>query len=652
MSPADEGVKVTTTGGRHGAVAGTINGGVHNNSYYQVPPDASPRKKYTYALRYLDSWQGTTARRLLAEVVVHIRDEPQVWFHWLLAFFSGRTFWELSVEDRLTLVAAREQIHTLPRDGRWSRGIEVIEQLVDATAARARGVIAPTGLDDLDPDLRRKIQRHLERVLEGPMKDALWESDVEQARADQTAGQRAERVWKFFEPDPAGPRARLVRPPEVDAGHLALLVLTTATALIALGTLGWLALRGAQTSALIAIMAGLASAGWAMAGGVQWRFRLERQRAAERERRSLRLPGEDDSAPGFVRDVDRLYRRYLRRVVPDPQERASWLRDAYAPTCRLRDELVEVYRETRVPAAEVKWLIRFQVRELRREWADGTLARRRVHAAVPPTVKLACTAGAAFAAGCVLWAALTTARQDPLLSAGAFVAIMLAGWVAADSGLRIAAEHRRVAVEAEERRRRLNSWFFEYQRWQQRLADRPTDVEMAKWLDCDRRILLHHAICAYKLRWSDVTAYASLEARGDGCRRARTKNGPWRYSQYKLLVFLLTSDGVRQLTVGLNFETAEFRQWQRTNYRYDAVAAVRVTEPDDGTREFQLFLVNGADIEVGVTEAAQAGRDEDPAVLTDGAQDATGLRNTLFVLEGVAAEGRSWWAGPAYQRAG
>jgi hypothetical protein len=164
--------------------------------------------------------------------------------------------------------------------------------------------------------------------------------------------------------------------------------------------------------------------------------------------------------------------------------------------------------------------------------------------------------------------------------------------------------------------------------------------------------LLGQALAAYQLKWGDISAYASMEARGEGSKRARAKNGPWRYSRYKLLVFLLTADGVRQVTVELNVARASFHHWERTNYRYDAVAAVRLTLRDDGAREFQLFGVNGAVIEVAVTEPGQAEADEDARILADGAQDATGVRNTLFVLEGVAAEGRSWWAGPAYRRAG
>lgn len=158
------------------------------------------------------------------------------------------------------------------------------------------------------------------------------------------------------------------------------------------------------------------------------------------------------------------------------------------------------------------------------------------------------------------------------------------------------------------------------------------------------------AIQEYRLKWSDIQAYASLEARGPGRRKARVKNGPWRYSQYRLLVFLLTSDGVRQLMTDLDFTKAEFLDWQRTNYRYDAVAAVQVSVRDDEASEFHLHLVNGTDIEVPVTENGRPGADEDPRVLADAAQDATGIRHTLFVLEGVAAEGRRWWKGAAYRR--
>jgi hypothetical protein len=96
---------------------------------------------------------------------------------------------------------------------------------------------------------------------------------------------------------------------------------------------------------------------------------------------------------------------------------------------------------------------------------------------------------------------------------------------------------------------------------------------------------------------------------------------------------------------------ATLHDWERVDYEYDAVDAVRVEWGDDGSRVLRLFLVDGATVEVGVREPGQAETDEDPEILAVGAVDATGLRNTLFVLEGVAAEGRRWWKGPAYRRA-
>jgi hypothetical protein len=647
------GPTVATNGGSHGAVAGTIHGGVHNN-YYQVPPGASPWEKFDIALRYLASGQATTARKLLAEVTVEIRSSTKVWFHWLLAFFSERTLWELSAEDRAALKAALDQIDELPREW-WTPGIDAIRHLVAASRSRNADQAAISQvrreIEDLDATMRKEVLRHLERVLQGSLKDELWHEDVRQAEAGRRAERRRERVWKFFEPDPAQPRTRPVRPVDVSGGDLAAASVLATAVSGAVAMIGWLALQRDDTSAIIALTVALIAAGVAVTNGAEWRFRVERLRAENRQLRAQRLPSDAARPGGFTYQVDRLYMRYADKYAPKGHDRAAWLVDAYGPMSRLRDELVEVYREKRVRAEAVKWLIRFQARELRREWDAGALVEQHRRWTVPAAVKAFTITATLVTVTGLMWGIQSAARQNLLQTAGALVAITAAGWTVVVIGLRILAENKRVVVDEFERDQRETTYWFEYQRWQRRLSDRPQDMEMAQWLDCDRRILLQHALAAYQLKWSDISAYASMEARGDGSRRARAKNGPWRYSRYKLLVFLLTADGVRQISVELDFAQATFHHWERTNYRYDAVAAVRVTALDDGAREFQLFLVNGADIEVAVTEPGQAGADEDSRILADGAQDATGLRNTLFVLEGVAAEGRSWWAGPAYRRA-
>ncbi|MEV4276868.1 hypothetical protein [Actinoplanes xinjiangensis] len=634
-------------------MAGTIHGGVHNNYLTLPSPGASAEQKLETARRFLDCGQATTARRLLNEVIAEEPDADDVCFYWLLAFFSGRTYEELSVEDREQVSIELKRIMELPRT-RWSAGIGVINRLV---LAGRMGSARPTGttgieadLGRLPPDLDGAIRRHLERLIQGSLKDELWEQDVEQARTGQMAGDRRLRAWKFFEPDPKPPRICRIVEPEVSTVAQMVLGAAVLAAVGALGTLSSLVMQRSDESALLALACATATAGIAAMLGVEWRYRDSRSRAVEQERRTIRS-GRDALRPGgFADRVDRLYLRYLKLCAPTgDRERAAWLTDAYVPLCRVRDDLAEAYREQKVGADEIKWLIRFQVKDLRRRWDEGESLDP--SPTIPVYLPLCAIAGAVVSLVGLVWAVQSAIRANVSIALGAVPAMVFAGVVAATIGIRIAVDLKVAHAARIERLRRLDLYTTEYQRWLRRLADRPTDMEMAQWLDCDRRLLLERALQTYRLKWSDIQAYASLEARGGNSRKARVKNGPWRYMRYRMLVFLLTPDGVRQLTTSLDFEKATFHRWARTNYRYDAVAAVHVSVREDEASEFHLFLVNGTDIQVEVTEGGRPGDGDDPQVLADAAEDVTGLRHTLFVLEGIAAEGRSWWAGPAYRRA-
>lgn len=646
MSAGDDGPTVTTNGGTHSIVAGIVHGGVRNN-YYQVPRDAAPAARLAYARRCLDSGQVTTARSVLADVAARQPHSTKAMFYWLLAFFSGRTLSELSAQDRDMLAQALHRIDGLPRN-RWSSGIEVVRRLVAASEQQVPAKAALGDIDALGDDRRAEVLRHLDRVLQGSLKDDLWKSECEEARVGQRSERRQDRVWMFFEPDPAPPRTRPVRQPDLSAAGLTVFLAVIAAG--AAGTLGWLALQRNDSSAVIALAAAVVAAGVALTNGAEWQFRVDALRAEARHRRTSELPVRAGRPGGFVSQVDDYYVQYARRLAPKGPNRDGWLGSVQAPMARLRHEVCEVYREAGIGADRIKWLVRFQVRELRRQWDSGELTERRHR--VRAAVKVSTTAGTVVVASCLLWAVQAAGRQNLLQTAAAVVALTAAGTIGVRLGLGIGAESRRFAAEEAERQQRNTSYRAEFRRWQQRLSDRPDDMQMGKWLDCDRRLLVQRVLAAYQLKWSDIRAYASMEAPADRSKRARAKNGPWRYSRYRMLVFLLTADGVRQITVELDFAKVTLHLWERTNYRYDAVAAVRVSLSDDGAREFRLFLVNGAAIQVEVTEPWKADADEDPQVIADGEQDASGLRNTLFVLEGVAAEGRSWWAGPAYRRAG
>ncbi|MEV6348433.1 hypothetical protein [Actinoplanes sp. NPDC051851] len=633
-------------------MAETIHGGVQNN-YYQVPPDATPREKFEAALKFLASEQVTTARKLLDEVLVHGHDPGRTGFYWLLAFFSGRTYWELSPAERNQVTATLKRVVDLP-DDEWSPGIRVVQRLFAAAQTREDDPSAAPGLmadlDRLRPGVRELITRHLDRMLQGSLKDGLWQREVEKAGRDQMADNRRWRVWKFFEADPKPPRMLEVRAATASIEER-ILASTAAVILVgACGTLGWLVQRRGDTAAIVVLLCAVVLGSLGVHHGAKWRSLAERQRDHDQQRRSIRFGRAAPRRGGFADQVNRLYTRYSQRCAPeDGPERAAWFADSFIPMCRLRDDLVEAYREKPVGTDRVKWLIRFQVKDMRRRWADGEPLDPR------PTVPMRLRAGTAACAAatliCALWVFQSALRQDVLRAVGALLLVLLAGTVLVAVGLRILADRERADAERRVRDQRMDSYRTEYQRWRDRLSDRPTDMEMARWLECDRRILLDRALRGYKLKWSDVEAYACLEARGPGGRRARVKNGPWRYTRYRPLVFLLTADGVRQLTTELDFERGTFHHPERTNYRYHAVAAVRVTVRYDDARNFRLFLVNGTDIDVDVNEGGQPESDEDRRILEDAVQDVTGLRHTLFVLEGVAAEGRRWWSGPAYRRA-
>ncbi|MER5318460.1 hypothetical protein [Streptosporangium roseum] len=142
---------------------------------------------------------------------------------------------------------------------------------------------------------------------------------------------------------------------------------------------------------------------------------------------------------------------------------------------------------------------------------------------------------------------------------------------------------------------------------------------------------------------SNVIAYAFIEAPASSAR-ARVRGGPWRYKKYQLLLFLLTADGIRQLTATLDVERGSLHIRQRANYRFEVVAAVRVSQADDGGRAFELTLVSGEDVRLRVLEPGmeELQQGEIPGAVSEATLDASGIHHTLHVLEGIAAEGKEW----------
>lgn len=625
-----------------GVQAQAVHGDV---TVYQLPMDASPEDRYRIGVNYLDGGMPAKAREYIDEAIATGHATSEVWFHWLLALLSGRTLRQFSKEDFSKLDAVRDRLPLDAGDG-WADGVKTILHLLNSLETPEADLrLAVKEFDELSAVQREKIFRHLELFLKGPLEDQMWDRELGRIRVERMGSDREKRAWIFFHPRPARPRVRPPMPVTTTMAERLLAITAAAVFVTAAGYIGWVLLGQSNVSALLAYLISAGGGYTCAANGLAWRFRVERLRAKDKEHLIPRQRTAQAPLGGFANQVDKLFNRYFARYTPDGVDRKVWLAATAGIRRYLRDEIVDVYRETRVAAEQIAWLIRYRASEVKRCWRTGELMDYRHQFRTRSATKAAFGLGLAALVLGGSWAIGAAMRTEPLSTAAAATLVAASGWLAARSWLRIVLERRRFAAEQEDSQRRLADSLAALDRWRWKLARKPRDPEMAAWLDCDRKVLMDRAMRHYKLAPSQVIAHAFIEAPAAAYKRARVRNGPWRYSRYRLLGFLLTTDGVRQVTADLDFEKGSFHDWQRTSYRFDAVAAVQVSETDDHQRTFELGLVNGQSINVRVTEPSteqllQQG--EDPELLSSVALDATGLTNTLHVLEGIAAEGKAW----------
>ncbi|MCP2341037.1 hypothetical protein [Actinomadura rupiterrae] len=626
---------------RVGMQAGVVHGDV---TIYSAPPAASPREKFEIGARLLDGSQPSKAREVIGEAVMAGLTGNRVCFHWQLALVSGRAWNEVPDADAEALRQAPSFCRLSGEDA-WADGVKTVLRLLDA-AARPDTNLRPLlkDFDNLAEPQRGMILRHLELFLEGPLKNEIWDRSLAEAREEQMADDRSERVWKYFHPNPAGPRFLPVRPAAIPLALRAQAVCGSVVLGGAALNLGYLLLKDLQLLALLVYALGIGGGLWSVHAAAEWHYLTARLHAKEGElRRPRELPSRAKRS-GFAGKVDQRFDHYFAKYVPRNASRPTWLDGTAGIRKRLRDEMVEVYREQRTSVEQIAWLIRYRVSEVRRQWEDGSLWDYRRELSVPLSTRAATFLGLAVLATGTLWAVADAAQKAPSNAVAALLLAFVSGVAAARARIQITTENRRYAADVAEQRRVQEGCQAAFERWKHKLADKPTDPEMAIWLDRDRKVLLSDALRHYGLAMSDVIAHAFIEAPGSPTRRARVHKGPWRYTRYRLLLFLLTKDGVRQLGADLDFEQGTFHDRARTNYRYEAVAAVRVRQADDGDHGFELALVNGelvkAEILAAAMEDLQA--DETLTTVSEATLDAAGFGHTLHVMEGIAAEGKLW----------
>jgi hypothetical protein len=635
MTAPEHRVENAATDSHVGVQAGTV----HGDIVYMTTPQDSPETKFQTGVSFLKGRMPGPARQLINEAMVGYATN-EVYFYWLLAMVSGRTRHELS-RDETAQLRDRHAIMRLSGENPWRDGVRIIDRLLESAGKAEEDIrVVVKDLDALREPQRSLILEHLELYLDGPIENHLWHLALTKSKTEQMAEGRKDRIWKFFHPSPAKPLPRDPEPPDTPLSTRAQALTATAVLVMATAHLGYLILQSAHVSLMLAYALGIAGAYVGVRNAADWRFRVVRRRAKLRQYWGPTTRAERGS---FAKKAENRIDYYFAKYLPPGVDRDNWMAHTEGIRRSLRDEITAVYGGTGIGVERIAWLVRHRASEASTRHRKGTLWSYREELATSGRTKALAILGLLALAGAGGWAAVGAVPVEPLPAISTILLHLIFGWIGARAWLRIVLERRRYAADQIESDRTWKTDLDALARWRAKMADKPRDEEMAGWLDCDRKVLLDEALRHYRLTMSHVIAHAFIEAPARSSARARVRGGPWRYKKYQLLVFLITQEGVRQLTVTLDLMDGTFHDRQRFNYRFEAVASVRVSQSDNDERTFQLTLVNGHEISVEVSsgfEELQQG--ESPGAVSEVSLDAAGLPHTLHVLEGIAAEGKGW----------
>jgi hypothetical protein len=633
----------TNTAASWSTVGIQAGGDVHDSTVYNIYSGASPREKYEVGVRFLEDGVPARSRDLIHDAMAHGYENGEVRFHWVLAMLSKRSYRDLTAEEREQLGRVSEFLHRY-FDDEWKRALEAICELLDYLIGSGGDPgVSLRKLHALPTRQRDEIVRHLDLVLTGGMKDSLWVEKHQKATTDRLRNDRRDRMWAYFQPVPAKPRVRQPLRDSTTAGDLFRAIAWSGTFAFAVGYFGWKILVHAAPLPTLSYLLMLAAGYVGARTGWEWYYRATRLKIKDRyyfRRRGV------DRAPegGFANQVDHSFTHYFIKYAPEGRDRTAWLADTAGIRATLRDEIVELYRESRTSAAEVRWLIRYLVNEVKKRWKSGTLLQHQERYRTRSSTKAWCAISLATLIVAATSVILTTIQIDPLRAAVATLVATAGARLGTARWLNIFYERRRAMEDLFEFEQLQRERQAAYQEWKKRLdSTRPSESEMEAWLNCDKTILLHDALHHYRLAWREIIAHAVLQTPAKPCKRSRVRNGPWRYSKYDIRLFLVTQDGVREITTELDFERVDCSDRERNNFRFDAVSSVQVTKEHE-SHTLDLTLMNGPSRTIIVP--GLKGNHLDP---TENAEkfseinlDAAGFTHTLHILEGIAAEGKGW----------
>ncbi len=615
---------------------------IEGNVQLTASLDTPPAEMYEIGKRNLEHGNPGEARRLIWDAMM--RDGGLITseglFHWLVAMLSGRTARQFSDEEIGKLRYSRSRFAQAHGDA-WADGVRLIYRLLDTvldpSGPRADRSRLTTWLDGLGKEQRDMLLR-LDLFLDGPRRDEMWRNQLQDAKDRQQSGDRLNRAWKFFHPDPV--EVTLARPhyeEPVPGGRGWMRFSVIVFALLA-GFEGFELIWQGAAFGLFCLVAGLAGGLVAAAGDLETRPRPE-----------FRVPPQSEALPQdaaiteLARQVDKLIRDAFKRCEPVEITRRLWW-DATGQARRsCRDETVRICVASGVSPQQVAWFVRHEVWRMNRHWRGETpLAPEPEPPSRPRRGAVAARTGGMVALVAGFGLAVATAPGH-LPGMAVLLASALWAW---RRWLRVSLEPVLPTADERERDRRQADIDAAFRRWRGRLRDRPPDDEMARWLDHDRTILLGTALDQFQLPRSRVVAHGFLETRHPGARRSQIKGGLPRYQKYQIWMFLLAEDGVHQVRARLEFLTGTLVEREHISYGYASIAAVRMLR-ESGARKFELRLTAGEPIEVQVREPGPQNEnadsdEEDKDITEESGLDTASVTNSLRLLQGVAGGGGKW----------
>ncbi|MDV7215486.1 hypothetical protein [Streptomyces prunicolor] len=641
----NDGSSVTHNSAAYDSTVGIQAETVHNSNVYFVHPDASPQEKYKVGVRFLEDGVPSRARDMISDAIAHGHDNAEVRFYWVLAMLSARAYHDLNTEELQRLHHA-SGLRTYA-EGEWKDALRVAFELLAmlSTADGETGRVLER-LRALSPRQRDAILRHFDLVLTGGLKDSLWAENREGAETARFGNGRVQRVWAYFEPDPIGPRALPPRPSTAAAAQAALPV--RAGLFVVVTAFLWiLALVADPAAAVIELLVALGAGLTAAHFGRRWWYQDHQLKAKNHESHVPHTGDPASTGDGFTNRVRHSFDHYFSIRVPHGFAPYEWLGHTVHIRSRLVAEIALLYRESRISVDRVNWLIRYLAEDARDRHNKGTLFdQRHQNYALAKALCVVALIPLGITALAVLGTVASGASASQLpLAILALGGAVWSGRAAASSWLAVRSEEHRLVEETQEYEEQLTARQIAYQNWKSFLdAARPSELEMETWLTCDKTLFVDEALRHYQLTWRDLITHTILMTPARPYKRGRVKGGPWRYSRYSFRLFLVTQEGVREISTEFDFTDAKRGNEQRSNYRFDALSSVQVTERANVGYDLELVLTNGParNIRVKDADTHQLAPDENSQEIAEINLNSAGFIHTFRLLEGIAADGKVW----------